>query len=799
MAASTLPSTRAAAAALPADSTATGPGVHAEPSPPLAPATSIAPLRSSTATQDSQSANVSRNTDRVELLQYASTATEHACRSLEVPFPGCVHAPVPASLQRAVRISMRPTATVLRSRKRRSRALAKALRRFPLPPPREGQAVPNAALLRYLLELTEYDDVAVADILAHGAPLLGPMGGPGEWPAVPPPVPAKRPWSRERILREHAADRSALLASVTPSKHDRVLLEASENDVKLARMVGPFHSLEELARALGTSDFVVSRRFGVEQTDKVRPCDDLTRAGVNSGILVERKLKLSTLDAFFALANEFVKCASEEDDDALSEASTFAPSESGSDECDEWSEITGAEFWDPPEPDAPPRLVEEAPPVGSSALHAVFPLLPEAPAREPPPLRSTVPDLVFWKRDHDGAYRQILMRPEDFPLAAVVFCHPDTGQKVFYSHRALPFGATASVYGYNRVARAVVHIARAFLGLPVDSYFDDFWAVDRRELAQSSFALFGALNVALGLSLKRRKDLHPTVKGPLLGVQCDLGPFPFRAEVDPDRCAKLVKILMRVLAQDLLPSGPASSLAGKLQFASCAIFGRVGRAALRAIYARQYSTFRGHSRLTIGLRAALCFLCVLLQDPPARLVAPPSVREPHYALYTDGAGTGWISGVLLRPGSPAIVFQARVPDAVLHLLMVRKQQIALIELLAVLTAIEAFGPLIAHRDVLLMIDNKVAEVAVRNGYVRRDARDACVLASALWLALMRLRCTVWVDRVSSKLNISDGPTRPNEPAKMLPLLAYPLGIRWITNPSVPGWAVMALQNALARA
>jgi hypothetical protein len=89
--------------------------------------------------------------------------------------------------------------------------------------------------------------------------------------------------------------------------------------------------------------------------------------------------------------------------------------------------------------------------------------------------------------------------PDDIPLSVVVFCHPDTGRQVFYVHRALPFGATASVYGYNRLSRAVVHIARVLLHLPVDSYFDDFWGIDSPELAASSFAAFGALNEALGL------------------------------------------------------------------------------------------------------------------------------------------------------------------------------------------------------------------------------------------------------------------------------------------------------------
>ena len=64
---------------------------------------------------------------------------------------------------------------------------------------------------------------------------------------------------------------------------------------------------------------------------------------------------------------------------------------------------------------------------------------------------------------------------------------------------------------------------------------------------------------------------------------------------------------------------------------------------------------------------------------------------------------------------------------------------------------------------------------------------------------MRLRCCTWVARVPTDLNISDGPSRPDDPSKLLPLLQYSEGFTWVSpDPCVPVWAIFALEHALAR-
>jgi hypothetical protein len=453
------------------------------------------------------------------------------------------------------------------------------------------------------------------------------------------------------------------------------------------------------------------------------------------------------------------------------------------------------------------ELVREADAFSLGLLGELLELLPE-PAL---PVVSDIANsrLLWWKQDHDGAYRQIPLPEEDRPLTVVAFCHPDTGKLVYYFHRALPFGAVASVYKYNRVSRAVVFLARRVLGLPVDSYFDDFWGVDGEEVVQSGFDAFIALHDCLGLSLKKKKEMPPAEAGILLGVHADIGRIPFRASLCPLRRLKLRCSLVKTLQADSLRHGAAATLAGQLGFAGTAIFGSIGRAQLRCVYRQSYfrmGSKRGGcsvarasspvSPLSTGLRAALEFFLALLSRPPARVVADPSVSRHHVSLYTDGAGDGCIGAVLLFPHAPALALASRVPARVLAMLQGRKNQIALIELLAVLAAVDTFAEFLRGHDVLLWIDNVVAEAAVRNGYLRQDCWDGCAIASALWLAIWRLSSNVWTMRVPSLLNISDGPSRPKEPSKLSPLLQYPLGVRWMQSKGISAWALHALDEAV---
>lgn len=162
----------------------------------------------------------------------------------------------------------------------------------------------KAPLFKFLLRHYGYDDVGAAD-LCLGAPILGEMGGPSEWPLAEPPRPSlyaeDQPpplWSGQEILAENEGARNVFLHSIRPSKFDCTLLEASEADRRAGLLEGPFFNIVDIP----FSRCAIARRFGVDQGDKVRECDDFSLSGVNRGFRCLRKLKLANIDSFCELA-----------------------------------------------------------------------------------------------------------------------------------------------------------------------------------------------------------------------------------------------------------------------------------------------------------------------------------------------------------------------------------------------------------------------------------------------------------------------------------------------------------------
>jgi len=281
--------------------------------------------------------------------------------------------------------------------------------------------------------------------------------------------------------------------------------------------------------------------------------------------------------------------------------------------------------------------------------------------------------------------------------------------------------------------------------------------------------------------------------GEVLGLEVDISSPRIAVRVSQRRLESLLGLIAGVRAAGALLPGTAGRLVGKLQFACSGMFGKVGRAALQPLYSRQRAR-RGSAALSRSLLAALDFFASLLGDPPARLLPAPGAPRPPAVLYTDGNGAACIGAVLFERGEPPSVLSCRVPPGVMGLLLPRKQQNALIELIAVVVAFEVFAADLKGRDVILMVDNQTAEGTVRNGYARRVSADACALASLLWLRCAALKVNLFVQCVSSEENIADGPSRPDEPDKSRALAS--LAPRPVAMPVFPAAVGTALREDL---
>ena len=98
--------------------------------------------------------------------------------------------------------------------------------------------------------------------------------------------------------------------------------------------------------------------------------------------------------------------------------------------------------------------------------------------------------------DLANAYKQFAVSPSSLAHSAIAVPNMDGGRPDIYFTRVLPFGATASVYHFLRIAETLKLILRKKLGLIMCCYFDDYSCATYRSLATlSQFAAEKALDL----------------------------------------------------------------------------------------------------------------------------------------------------------------------------------------------------------------------------------------------------------------------------------------------------------------
>ena len=557
--------------------------------------------------------------------------------------------------------------------------------------------------LEEVLREEGYDDPECAQLL-RGSDLVGVLPG---RPAWPPNVKGAECESASDLLAASPVERARVWQSTRPSPHDTILLQAAVDDVADGKMAGPFYTDSEVADFFDSDKFTLSKRFGVPQHDKTRPCDDFSGSGVNSCCRTERALTLSTLDNFFALMCAIVVAFGLEHD-------------------------------------------------------------PQ-------------PQIKFFKRDMLSAYRQIWLLLRALVFAPIIFWHPELLCPVVFVHLALPFGPRASVNSFNRVAQGVTFLMQAKFYLPVDSYFDDWWGAAPSSLIDRIFHMFAQVMNALGLDIKLAKDVHPTFRGEILGHIANVMSVPFSLENTPRRLESLRTLVRSALESNALRPSVAGEIAGKFGFACTAIYGRVGRACLKPVYERQHSSSGSHI-LSRSLRAALVCMYRILEDPQPRVVLPSFMGSRRSCVaYTDGQGAGYIAAVVF-PGAPfqPAYCSLRLPEELLAR-FAQKNCIQQIETCAVILLFDTFAREIADCDVRLFCDNIAEQGALIKGFSRSPSQAA--LCGAVWVRAAHGRVGLWIDRVRSKSNIADIPTRPGSRSQDLEILRA-LGARCRVPPRV---------------
>ena len=377
-----------------------------------------------------------------------------------------------------------------------------------------------------------------------------------------------------------------------------------------------------------------------------------------------------------------------------------------------------------------------------------------------------------WAHDLDAAYRQAAVRDTQYSF---VLLNTPMGPTL-WRHNALCFGATASVWAFNRLADSLTFLGRCLLAIPILHFVDDFGSCEPERLAKTSFLHFADMTSLLGLKMKAKKANPPAARLKMLGVFISCEVNQVLLQPCPARLQKVLATMGEALENNHLTADSAQKLAGKLTFLQTTTFGQVGKAALYTIYSRGAQIDGGQHTLTHALRAALITLRSMLKNFEPRCLPVVGAQESG-VMYTDaffspGDDTkkykpheaslhwhpsqvrsvdhGW--GYVFTVGDQTFFSHGKAPSALLHRYGKRKAFIYFLELLAPIVLVASLHQVLP-KFLVAFIDNQAGLMAITKGYGSDKAVNG--MLTFFWALVARLKIFIHFEWVPSDLNISD--------------------------------------------
>lgn len=195
-------------------------------------------------------------------------------------------------------------------------------------------------------------------------------------------------------------------------------------------------------------------------------------------------------------------------------------------------------------------------------------------------------------------------------------------------------------------------------------------------------------------------------------------------EIKSDRRDELMEEITCILKADSLEPGQAAGkLKGKLMFGASQLWGKVGRAFLRAISERQYARVAVNDRFVLDppLRESLNQWLALVEAGHPRTIDLCAGEKADAVLFTDGFSPDprdhdrrpdRIGAVLFdRRLRDPLQFSEAVPQAVKDQWLARQTQIVPVEMVAPIVALKTFESRLFRADLLMFTDSEVVEAA----------------------------------------------------------------------------------------
>ena len=213
---------------------------------------------------------------------------------------------------------------------------------------------------------------------------------------------------------------------------------------------------------------------------------------------------------------------------------------------------------------------------------------------------------------------------------------PSTGKVAFFVMVGHSFGLVSAVYNYNRRSAAITDILRCVFSVAAFNFYDDKYGFEPEDTAASAFALAEKVHWWLGAGFDQQK-LQPAVPRPHDSGRYLRSRAVYLLKIKKSRKKELFDEISMILEHEELSPGQAGKLRGKLMFGASQLWGKVGRAFLRALSDRQYSRKTMDTALTPALIYSLYKWRTLVMHGPPRPIPGSGSRKSDSDLH------GWLS------------------------------------------------------------------------------------------------------------------------------------------------------------
>jgi hypothetical protein len=324
-------------------------------------------------------------------------------------------------------------------------------------------------------------------------------------------------------------------------------------------------------------------------------------------------------------------------------------------------------------------------------------------------------------------------------------------------HLALMFGGTGSVHGWDKPGVLLRHLARKLLHMPASRYVDDYFGVEVEGTEEHAMNCFARLvRALLGPTAVKEEKLDSGRKLEVLGLEMSYDDAGVVVKVTETKAQKWAAVIEMAVQKKVLHSGDAAKMAGRLSFASQKTFKRAGRAALRPIFRQQYAPLK-NGRVGEELEMALEWWLHALRTHMAQRIEWCDKKET-VTLLTDARGSPpRVSAVLIVNGQ--FYYTDMEPSRELMAVFQQRKdnQIMGLELLGIALGLCTFASMLSGRSVRAYCDNVGGEHAMAAGAAR--SKDHNRMIHSMWMLALQLDIALWVDRVPTKENIADLPSR----------------------------------------